>query len=110
MAVLARAALMAVTGAVAAIGVVAVAVVAAITAAITTLITAATAMRAALMPAFIRLIRPMGGPLAGAPVGRRDRHADQPFDIAQERRSSESQNEIATPSAPARAVRPMRWT
>ena len=46
-----------------------------------------------------------------APPGRRDRHPDQPLDVAQERALLvRSQNEIATPSAPARAVRPMRCT
>ena len=34
----------------------------------------------------------------------------QPLDVAQEGRSSASQNDSAMPSAPARAVRPMRWT
>src|SRR6185369_499953 len=41
------------------------------------------AMRAAAVAA-LRLLRGRSGPSAGAPVGRRDRHPDQPFDIAEE--------------------------
>src|SRR6185437_9606763 len=45
------------------------------------------ALRPAIMPvAGIFLIRVRGRPLSGAAVGGGDRHADQPFDIAQERR------------------------
>ena len=84
---LAWAALLAVAarGAVAVIGVLAIA------AAISTTVSALLAGHGGAAPAVMAFAgilrgRPMGGPLAGALVGRGDRNADQPLDIAQERR------------------------
>src|SRR5665213_486404 len=80
MAVLARAVLVAVVGAVAVIAVMAVA-------ATMPALLAIVALRPAIVAvAGIFLVRVIGGALAGAAVGLGDRHADQPFDIAQERR------------------------
>ena len=71
---------------VAIMGAVAIVAVMTIAAAVSALL-AIVALRPAIVPvAGIFLVRVMGGPLSGAAVGGGDRHADQPFDIAQERR------------------------
>ncbi|HZL62998.1 MAG TPA: hypothetical protein VFC32_11960, partial [Pseudolabrys sp.] len=59
---------------------------AAISAAISVLLAAVTMRSSAIAVPGILLCRPMGGALAGAAVGGRDRHPDQPLDVAQERR------------------------
>src|SRR5882672_10034473 len=85
-AVPARAALMAVAAAMRAMAFVAVAVVSAIMSAAVSALIVAAVMRPAAMAGFRLLRRRHMRASATAAVGRRDGHADQPFDIAQERR------------------------
>src|SRR4051794_24542312 len=54
--------------------------------------------------------RPLGRARLGALAGGGDRHPDQLLDVARNGSSSCEHSEMAMPSAPARAVRPMRWT
>ena len=57
------------------------------------------------------LLRPFRAAAAGgAAVSERQRLTGQFLDLAQERPFAVVAEEVARPEAPARAVRPMRWT